>query len=81
MNLSELKTPAEPEDLYHPVMAEIKEVKRLSAMETYFRVELPGGEDLGHVPGQFVELTNARRIVWNAQLECKPPDRFSGGGR
>jgi sulfhydrogenase subunit gamma (sulfur reductase) len=57
MNLSELKTPAELEDLYHPVMAEIKEVKRLSAMETYYRVELPGGEDLGHVPGQFVELS------------------------
>jgi sulfhydrogenase subunit gamma (sulfur reductase) len=57
MNLSELKTPAELEDLYHPVMAEIKEVKRLSAMETYYRVELPGGEDLGHAPGQFVELS------------------------
>jgi len=57
MNLSELKTPAELEDLYHPVMAEIKEVKRLSAMETYYRVELPGGEELGHVPGQFVELS------------------------
>jgi NAD(P)H-flavin reductase len=39
------------------VMAEIKEVKRLSAMETFYRVELPGGEDLGHMPGQFVELS------------------------
>ncbi|MEN8005875.1 MAG: FAD/NAD(P)-binding protein [Candidatus Krumholzibacteriota bacterium] len=57
MNLSELKTPAELEDLYQPVMAQIKEVKRLSAMETYYRVELPGGEELGHVPGQFVELS------------------------
>ncbi len=57
MNLSELKLPAELEDLYYPVMAEIKEVKRLSAMETYYRIELPGGEDLGHVPGQFVELS------------------------
>jgi len=57
MNLSELKSPAELEDLYHPVMAEIMEVKRLSAMETYYRIELPGGEDLGHVPGQFVELS------------------------
>lgn len=57
MNLSELKSPAELEDLYHPMMAEIKEVKRLSAMETCYRIELPGGEDLGHVPGQFVELS------------------------
>jgi len=57
MNLSELKMPAEMEDLYHPVMAEIKEVKRLTGMETYFRVELPDGKDLGHLPGQFVELS------------------------
>jgi sulfite reductase subunit B len=57
MNLSELKSPAGLDDLYHPVMAEIKEVKRLSCMETYFRIELPGGEDLGHMPGQFVELS------------------------
>jgi sulfite reductase subunit B len=57
MNLIELKTPAELEDLYQPEMAEIKEVKRLTSMETYYRIELPGGRDLGHVPGQFVELS------------------------
>ena len=38
MNLNELMKPVDLEDLYHPVMAEIKEVKRLSAMETYYRV-------------------------------------------
>jgi sulfite reductase subunit B len=57
MNLSELKTPAELEDLYRPVMAEIKEVRRLTGMETYYRIEMPGGEELGHKPGQFVELS------------------------
>jgi sulfhydrogenase subunit gamma (sulfur reductase) len=57
MNLSNLKTPEKLEDLYHPVMAEIKEVRRLSSMETFYRIELPGGEDLGHQPGQFVELS------------------------
>ena len=57
MSLSELKTPAELEDLYRPVMAEIKEVKKLTEMETFYRVELPGGRELGHVPGQFVELS------------------------
>ena len=57
MNLIELRTPAELEDLYQPEMAEIKEVKRLTSMETYYRIELPGGKDLGHVPGQFVELS------------------------
>ncbi len=57
MNLSELKMPAELEDLYQPVMAEIKEVKKLTEMETFYRVELPGGKELGHMPGQFVELS------------------------
>jgi NAD(P)H-flavin reductase len=57
MTLSELKHPGELEDLYSPVMAEIKEVRRLSAMENYYRVEMPGGQELGHMPGQFVELS------------------------
>ena len=57
MNPSELKIPADLEDLYCPVMAEIKEVKRLTEMEKFYRVELPGGRELGHVPGQFVELS------------------------
>jgi len=57
MNLGELRSPSGLEDLYHPVMAEIKEIKRLTGMETYYRIELPGGEDLGHAPGQFVELS------------------------
>ena len=57
MDLREFKMPTELEDLYHPVMAEIKEVKRLTGMETFYRVEMPDGEDLGHVPGQFVELS------------------------
>ena len=57
MKLGELKSPEHLEDLYHPVMAEIKEAKRLTAMETYYRIEMPDGKDLGHVPGQFVELS------------------------
>ena len=67
MNLSELKTPAELEDLYHPVMAEIKEVKRLSAMETYYRVELPGGADLGHRSFGFLR-------------RCQPVQRYIRAG-
>ena len=57
MDFSELKTPAVLEDLYQPVMAEIKEVKRLTGQETYYRIEMPDREDLGHTPGQFVELS------------------------
>jgi NAD(P)H-flavin reductase len=57
MDPSTLKPAVELEDLYHPVMAEITEVRRLTAMETFYRIEMPGGADLGHVPGQFVELS------------------------
>ena len=31
--------------------------------------------------GQLVELTNARQVVWNAQLKSMPPDDFSEGRR
>jgi sulfhydrogenase subunit gamma (sulfur reductase) len=44
-------------DLYFPVMAEITDVKQLTAMEKLFEITLPGGVDLDHDPGQFVELS------------------------
>ena len=57
MNLNELLPSIEPQSLYAPVMAEIKEIKRLTSMEVFYRIEMPGGEDLGHQPGQFVEVS------------------------
>ena len=57
MKLHELQTPADPQDLYLPVMATIKDVKRLTDLETLYTVELPGGRELGHKPGQFVEVS------------------------
>jgi sulfhydrogenase subunit gamma (sulfur reductase) len=57
MNLSELKHPGELEDLYAPVMATIVQAKRLTSMEMFYRIELPDGAELGHQPGQFVELS------------------------
>ncbi len=57
MNLSKLLPAIEPEDLYAPVMAEIKEIKRLTAAELFYRIELPEGQDLNHQPGQFVEVS------------------------
>lgn len=44
-------------DLYTPVMAEIVGVTRMTELETLYEVALPGGVDLGHGPGQFVELS------------------------
>jgi len=57
MKLDQLAHPGELFDIYRPTMAEIKEVRRLTPMEVFYRLELPGGADLGHVPGQFVELS------------------------
>ena len=47
----------ELKDLYLPVMAEIKEVRKLTEMEILYTVELPQKADLGHQPGQFIELS------------------------
>ncbi|MBU2500108.1 FAD/NAD(P)-binding protein [bacterium] len=55
--MNQLSPRAEMEDLYLPVMAEIKETRRLTDLETLYTVELPDGRDLGHRPGQFVEVS------------------------
>lgn len=57
MELHKLQTPAELKDLYLPVMAEIKEVRRMTELETLYTIELPDGAELGHGPGQFAELS------------------------
>jgi sulfhydrogenase subunit gamma (sulfur reductase) len=57
MNLQDLKTADEARDLYLPVMAEITAVRKLTALENLYTVRLPGGADLGHQPGQFVEVS------------------------
>jgi sulfite reductase subunit B len=44
-------------DLYYPTMARLAEVRKLTDKETFYRVELPGGRELGHVPGQFVMVS------------------------
>ena len=57
MELHELQTPTDLQDLYLPEMATITAVKQMTAMETLYTVELPGGAELDHKPGQFVELS------------------------
>jgi NAD(P)H-flavin reductase len=46
-----------PEALFVPEMATIKHAENLTAQDRLFGIELPGGKDLGHKPGQFVELS------------------------
>ncbi|MDI6726951.1 MAG: FAD/NAD(P)-binding protein [Smithellaceae bacterium] len=43
--------------IYLPQMAEIVRTERLTAMEKLFEIRLKNGRDLGHVPGQFVEVS------------------------
>jgi NAD(P)H-flavin reductase len=47
----------EAQDLYSPVMAEIKSVRELTELEKLFEIQLSNGNDLNHKPGQFVELS------------------------
>lgn len=57
MELLTLKPGIETRELYLPEMAEITAVRRLTALETLYTVKMPGGRDLGHKPGQFVEVS------------------------
>lgn len=57
MKLNEQIQQQEPRDLYLPTMATLRDIRPLSALETLYTVELPGGVDLGHQPGQFVEVS------------------------
>ena len=42
---------------YLPAMARLTQVKQATALEKLFTIELPGGRNLGHDPGQFVMLS------------------------
>ena len=44
-------------DIYLPEMATIKKVETLTGMETLFDIALDSGEELGHMPGQFAEIS------------------------
>ncbi len=44
-------------NIYVPETAELVRVEKMSPLETLFEVRLPGGRDLGHHPGQFVQVS------------------------
>ena len=43
--------------LYIPVMAKLARVEQLTVQEKRFQLLMPGNEPLGHLPGQFVEVS------------------------
>ena len=47
----------EAQDLYYPVMCKVTQAKQLTDMEKWYELEMPAGRDLGHCPGQFVEVS------------------------
>lgn len=46
-----------PEELFVPELATIKHAENLTSQDRLFEIELHGGKDLGHKPGQFVEVS------------------------
>ena len=44
-------------DIYLPLPATVGEVKPMTKHESFFSCQLDSGEELGHMPGQFVEVS------------------------
>lgn len=44
-------------DVYQPRAARVIDVEQLTPLEKRFRLEWPDGQSLGHVPGQFVQVS------------------------
>ncbi len=57
MNQFQMASPTEARDLYSPVMAVISKVEKMTELENLYTVVLPDGAELGHKPGQFIELS------------------------
>jgi sulfite reductase subunit B len=47
------------QDIYLPAMATITKSSAMTEMEKFFEITLDSGADLGHMPGQFVEVSMA----------------------
>jgi NAD(P)H-flavin reductase len=44
-------------DIYLPLPATVSKVKPMTKYESFFSCRLDSGEELGHMPGQFVEVS------------------------
>jgi sulfhydrogenase subunit gamma (sulfur reductase) len=47
----------EMQNIYLPQISDLVKVEKLTEQETFFEVKLPKGRDLGHQPGQFVQVS------------------------
>jgi sulfite reductase subunit B len=55
--ISEPKQTQAGASIYKPIMCSIVSVKELTPLEKLFGIQMPDGMDLGHKPGQFVQLS------------------------
>lgn len=46
-----------PKDIYLPLPATVSKIKAMTKLESFFSCKLDSGEELGHMPGQFVEVS------------------------
>ena len=46
-----------PKDIYLPELATVLKTEPMTAMEAFFRFKLESGRELGHMPGQFAEIS------------------------
>lgn len=44
-------------DLYYPTMCKVIDAKQVTDMEKWYELQMPAGQELGHEPGQFVEVS------------------------
>ncbi|NQV15648.1 FAD/NAD(P)-binding protein [bacterium] len=47
----------EIKDLYYPTMCKVTKARQITSMEKWYELEMPASQDLGHGPGQFVEVS------------------------
>ena len=47
----------EMKNIYAPEIAQVIQAETLTAIEKFFEIRMPGGKDLGHQPGQFVQVS------------------------
>jgi NAD(P)H-flavin reductase len=47
----------EMKNIYVPEVAQVVQAETVTALERFMEIRLPGGRDLGHQPGQFVQVS------------------------
>jgi sulfite reductase subunit B len=52
-----MATALNEKSIYAPIIATVEETRQITATEKYFKIVLNSGKELGHLPGQFVEVS------------------------